>query len=111
MPERRVIYIVPPGAVTRVGVKVPGSSSSVPLWLYWAKIARMQARLAREARESDEMLDFFSASLAGEERKRPDSPGPVAWHEMLAALVAIAGAAHALDGFYGTVKPMVCPPP
>jgi hypothetical protein len=54
----------------------------------------------------------MSARLAQMEREMPAGhgvPDPV-WSEMFAAMVAVAAAAHALDGFYGTVKPLVSPP-
>ena len=49
----------------------------------------------------------MSAQLTGADGERPATPEPAEWTETFAALVAVSAAAHALDGLYGTVKPLV----
>jgi hypothetical protein len=107
---RRVISLLPPGASVVLGEHELGSHSSVPLWLAWLRIARIQARVAHEARESDESLDWTSASIAQLDPPQPRPDPPPEWSEMFASLVAIGAAAYAIDGFYGSVRPLVTPP-
>jgi hypothetical protein len=107
---RRVISLLPPGASVVLGEHELGSRSSVPLWLAWLRIARIQARVAHEARESDESLDWASAAIAQLDPPQPRPDPPPEWNEMFASLVAIGAAAYAIDGFYGSVRPLVSPP-
>jgi hypothetical protein len=107
---RRLITLLPPGAAVIMGEHEQSGHSSVPLWLHWLRIARMQARMAHEARESDESIDWSSASIAQLNPPQPRPAVPPDWNEMLASLVAIGAAAYAIDGFYGSVRTLVNPP-
>jgi len=57
------------------------------------------------------MIDAASAQMVGEPRPIPaDVPVPHPGGEMFASMIAVAAAAHAVDGFYGSIKPLVDPP-
>jgi len=82
-----------------------------PTWLYWAKVAQAHADLAERAVTPEAVVDAFSASLAGMQAEAPNPPQGRDSEEMLAAMVSVAAAAHALDGLYGSVKPLPSLPP
>lgn len=103
---------LPPGGSAVVNRTGAGrSAAQMPLWLYWAQIARQQAEEARRAVHSDEYFDALNARLAGRDVPVPDEPDREGMAELKAAMVAIGASAHAIDGFYGSVKPLVLPPP
>jgi len=104
--DRRMVFIVPPGACAVLSSDGSGGSS-IPVWFYWLRVAHLQAEIAQSARPSDEMIDWSSAQLAGIERERPSTADPSEWSETFAALVAVSAATHALDGLYGTVTPLI----
>jgi hypothetical protein len=81
------------------------------MWLYWAKVARAHADLAERAVTPEAVVDACSASLAGMEAEAPNPPQSRDSEEMLAAMISVAAAAHALDGLYGSVKPLLSLPP
>ena len=87
-----------------------GSTASIPLWLYWLKIAEENAVAAEIARPSDYLIDSMADRLNGIETEIPDEPGRQGFAEMKAAMVAVAAAAHAIDALYGSVKQLVSPP-
>lgn len=98
---------VPPGATARLAQDEP-PTVAIPLWMLWLQIAAEHAVWAAEARKPDELIDALSSRLAGEDRVLPDwSPGG---SETKSSMVAVAAAAHALDGFYGSIKPLIPPP-
>ena len=109
---KRLLTALPPGAGLQIALDDTGRSQSfsLPLWLYWSEISRAQSEIARQHAPSDEMVDAISATIAGEERERPDESNREARQETLAALVAVSAASFALDAFYGSVKPLVDPP-
>jgi hypothetical protein len=97
-----------PGA--RAVVRRDGAEGriSIPLWLVWMQLARRHASEAAMANPSDAFLDAYSASLAGIESAVPEGE-TVTGDDMRPAMMAVASAAHALDGFYGSVKPFIDP--
>lgn len=105
MHEKRIVALLPPGAGLRLGTH--GSAFSLPLWVYWVEIARQQVEVAREHSPSDELIDAISAHAPD----RPDESAKRAGQETYAAMIAVTAAGFALDGFYGSVKPLVNPPP
>jgi hypothetical protein len=110
--RRRVIWQVPPGARVRVA-QGEASSLSIPLWCDWGLIARWSAREATLFEASDEVIDDLSAALAGLPRcdvVAPNQPAPGNLSEHQHAMMAVAAAAHAIDGFYGTIKPLLSLP-
>ena len=70
------------------------------LWLSWLQIASDHARDAEQHRTRSLKL-----TRAG------DEPGPARTREMQNAMVAISASAHAIDGLYGEVKPLISVPP
>lgn len=82
--ERKKVTIKVPPAVARFSGVDPSVRMVTPVWVYWCEIAQEQTQLAVRAARSN------------------DPHG-----ELLASMVAIAAAAHALDGLYGSLKPMV----
>lgn len=109
---RRWVIVLPGGA--RARVSRDGNDASVfmsPMWLYWAQIARAHADLAERSVTPEAAVDAFSASLAGMEAEAPRPLPGQGTEEMLAAMVSVAAAAHALDGLYGSVKPLLSLPP
>jgi hypothetical protein len=105
---RRIAIMLPPGASVRF--TPTGTAFSLPLWLYWSQISRQQSATARRHAPSDEMIDAMSASVAGEDREKPDGSEKEQRQETFAAMVAVSAAAFAIDAFYGSVKPLVKPP-
>ncbi len=109
---RRWVIVLPGGA--RARVSPDGNDASVfmtPMWGYWAKVARAHADLAERSVTPEAVVDAFSASLAGMQAEAPNPPQGRDSEEMLAAMVSVAAAAHALDGLYGSVKPVLSLPP
>jgi hypothetical protein len=104
--QRRWLIAVPPGGGAVIS-ETGSVRSSVPIWFYWAKIAQLQAAMASELQQSDGTVDFASASIAGEIRPKPPAVEPGDWDELLAGLVAVVAAAHAIDGFYGVVSRII----
>lgn len=87
-----------------------GRYASLSLWLHWLVVARRAADVAVASRPSDATVDYLSARIQGQERDRPDDENAAGNEEMLNAMIAIAAAAHAIDGFYGAVVEQVKPP-
>jgi hypothetical protein len=89
-----------------------GVRQSSSLWVYWAEIAVDHARKARKARTTDAKIDEISAKIARlpDVKEVPDEPEAVGTAETKHAMIAISAAAHAIDGFYGSVKSLVEPP-
>lgn len=107
--SRRWMVQLPPGAASHV--REGTVEIMVPLWLYWVQVSLENARQSRRMRSSDAHLDSMSAALAGERAGFPDDgSGSNANQELLAAMVAVSSAAHAIDAFYGAIKPIVEPP-
>jgi hypothetical protein len=103
-----VVFRIPAGGILYLG---PGQgAASLPLWLSWLQIARRSAEAAEQTRESDATVDALSARIAGEDRDLPHDPNAAGNEEMLNAMLAIAAAAHSLDGFYGAVVEHIKPP-
>jgi hypothetical protein len=100
---------LPPGA----GLHMEQNAALVttPIWLYWLQLAHAHAVAASDAIPSDELIDNLSARLAGQAVEplavNPDSDDMT---EMKEAMGAISSPAHAIDGFYGAVKPLINPP-
>jgi len=94
----------------------PGKATmSVPLWRYWVEIAEENAALSMALQAPDEQIDAMSLSLslAGtdiEAPQVPEFPGVDDVKSMRCALVSVAAAAHAIDGLYGSTKPLIRPP-
>lgn len=72
----------------------PGITMTSPVWFWWTQIARDQLKHARAAATSDAPLNT---------EKLLDETFP--------SMIVVSASAHALDGFYGTIKPIVQPPP
>jgi hypothetical protein len=108
----RSVYSIPAiaGATASVAL-APGGQSTLllPLWLAWLEIARGAARDSADAVLSDASVDVFSAKLNGLEREASGDANQ-SGREVLSGLVAIAAAAHGVDGFYGTLKAYVSTP-
>ena len=106
---RRLMTMLPPGGT--LTMDQTGNRLSIPVWLYWLQLAQSHAADATKAILSDAMVDNLSLRLFGSDVESvdmpPDSEGVA---EMKEAMEAISAAAHAIDGFYGVVKPLVNPP-
>jgi hypothetical protein len=72
-------------------------------------LAKQHAEESRSGRESDAHIDAMTARLAGDETYPiPDEePGT---REIDHAMSAIVAATNAIDGVYGSVKPLINPP-
>jgi hypothetical protein len=100
---------LPPGA--KATLSASEAFVRVPLWQYWLRIARHQVAMSQALRLPDEVLDAMSAQLARIQRDVPEVEPPRGGiEEMHAALVAVTASAHAIDGFYGSIKPLINPP-
>jgi hypothetical protein len=75
-------------------------SIGLHLWLSWLQIASDHARAAEQER-----LRGLDLAQAG------DDAGPARTREMQNAMVAISASAHAIDGLYGEIKPLIPIPP
>ena len=87
---------------------------SASLWVDWALIARDAAQAAAVLELSDAQIDEMSAAIAGLARpevETPVEPSPGELGEHRHAMVAVAASAHSIDGFYGSIKPMLDIPP
>jgi hypothetical protein len=107
--KKRVTWHVPPGATVRM-VQGEAAALSMMLWLDWAVIARKAAEDATLFEHSDEVIDDLSAALAGLQRRDvtpPAQPAAGGLTEHQHAMIAVAAAAHAIDGFYGSIKPLL----
>ena len=83
---------------------------SASLWVDWALIARDAAHAAAVVELSDAQIDDMSAAIAGLDRtgvETPVEPSPGELGEHRHAMVAVAASAHSIDGFYGSIKPML----
>lgn len=112
MTNKRWMGDMPPGAIALHNEADNTWKFSVPLWQYWYQIARRSANEALAQRTPDVVIDASSARMyGGEERKiPPDVRIPHPGDEMFASMVAVAASAHAIDGFYGSIKQLVNPP-
>jgi hypothetical protein len=100
---------LPPGGALNLENEI--SRLSIPIWLYWLQLAHTHAINASNAVPPDELLDNLSARLAGLDVEPLEQGTNVeANAEMKESMEAISAAAHAIDGFYGAVKPLVNPP-
>jgi hypothetical protein len=104
------MYELPPGA--SVLLAAPGHGESglrLPIWLYWAQIAKKAADDAERLTPPDAHIDAMSARLAQQQVPIPDAPdrGSAQLH---AGMIALSASAHSIDAFYGTIKPLVQPP-
>lgn len=107
--SQRGVVVVPPSAMVKIDWD-EGTSAAIPLWSYWLKIAARESDLARAARSPDAHIDAMSLALSQREDGKADS----AWtepetSELEHAMVAIVAAAHAVDGFYGSVVQVITP--
>lgn len=111
VPEVGPIVALPPGAAFSMGKGVPGGAAiTIPLWLYWMRIAHLQAAAAAAAAFTPDEFALTRAALdtPGTKLELPEGKSPS--REMFAAMVAVTATAHALDGLYGVIKPLVLPP-
>jgi hypothetical protein len=114
---RRVTFALPPGATLYQHVAdAPNGVMALPLWLVWSRLSDHHAATAERVRDSDRVIDATSLALANpgtsindyldDDEACPAGGTP----EFDASLVAVVAAALAVDGFYGSVKPLVNPP-
>jgi hypothetical protein len=83
----------------RAGVIAPGILITTHLWITWLQVYFEQEGIARSARAAVENAP--EGSQYGEHLSR----------EMNAAMIAVTGAAAALDSFYGEARPKINLPP
>lgn len=110
----RSMVELPPGAAARI-VRGSQPTMSIPLWRYWLEIAEEHCDLSTALRAPDQQLDAMSAALAAaggdsEGPKVPEFPEADSVKSMRHALISVAAAAHAVDGLYGSVKPLISTP-
>ena len=110
----RSMIQLPPGATLRM-IQDVGTTMSIPLWRYWLEIAEEHCDLSVALRAADQQLDALSAALDSggdsDAPKVPEFPEADGMKSMRQAMISVAAAAHAVDGFYGSVKPLISPPP
>jgi hypothetical protein len=108
--RRWVVWVVPPNGTLRTSDDGP-TVVRVALWQQWLAIADEHADRAGAARASDWTIDSHGAALAGLPVPESHPDAPTGDGELPAAMIAIAASAHAIDGLYGSVKPLINPPP
>jgi hypothetical protein len=113
----RVAFQLSPGATLQWHVHdAPNGLMAPPLWLVWSRLAVEHAAIAEAARESDRVIDAVSLALQNpsstiEDYLDSDDPRPTeGTAEFDASLIAIVASAVAVDGLYGSVKPLINPP-
>jgi hypothetical protein len=113
----RVAFQLHPGATLEWHADdAPNGRMALPLWLVWSRLAAQHAADAETARQSDQLIDGISLALLNpgssiEDDLDEDTPRPTeGTPEFDASLVAVVAAALAVDGLYGSVKPLVNPP-
>ena len=128
---KQVVYALPPRASLMLQDPAYGPSGVLmPFWVYWAELAGREAATAESLELTDDEIDAIGVSFAAA-KSAPSVPSPTSADTaqpaaanpderatgrgsvdgLFAGMVAVAASAHALDAFYGTVKPMVKPPP
>lgn len=70
--SRRVIGILPPGASMKGDRETGKTTLCIPLWKWWAQIARQHADEALAHETPVEVIDAMSARIQGEEREIPE---------------------------------------
>jgi hypothetical protein len=113
----RVAFQLSPGATLQWHVdNAPNGLMALPLWLVWSRLAVEHATIAEAARESDRVIDAVALALQNpgstiEDYLDSDDPRPTeGTPEFDASLIAIVASAVAVDGLYGSVKPLINPP-
>lgn len=105
--DLRVIFTLPPGASASL-VKGEPAASAIPLWLQWASISQRHARLARKGQLPDSLIDLLADDLGGVDTlQQRNQFAKSEYAELSESLVAIVAAAHAVDGFYGSVTELI----
>jgi hypothetical protein len=106
--DKRILLAILPGTTAQFSPR--GTKFAIPLWSYWAEIAQEQAARAEAGAPSDALLDALSLSNTDDNAELVDQREQVIRDEVFGGMIAIAAAAHAIDGFYGSVKPLIKPP-
>jgi hypothetical protein len=108
---RLATFTCPQWSNLLVGMDGARAGARLALWKLWLGIADRHAAFAAECRPSDAELDRTAA--VGHQKEPGPYPEPrkvAGADELEHSTVAIAAAAHALDGLYGAVKPFIKPP-
>jgi hypothetical protein len=98
----QIIFAIPPGGLMVTDDQTGQTKASLPLWVYWLQIASRHAAEAEEASRNQRPLGLVKAREVG--RAGRPIAGPEGNLEIIEAMIAITGAANAIDAVFGALQ-------
>lgn len=109
--DRHIVHLSPGTSLhTDTGLGLHSGAFYVEMYELWLEVARENMEEAARRRLTDAECDALSLEIEAVGPLRPVEHLVKQKDEIVPAIVAVTASAIALDGFYGTVEPLVNPP-